>query len=271
MDEKNVWYSNRSPRRMQKRRRKQFPWEIMFALIAVVAAFLFVFVTAIDQLSELTALPPGESAAGAPSTWDETPTDDPAEGSPAVADDTDWNLVLVNYENPIPENYEPDLVEVTGGEKVDRRIYDPLMEMLEAAKEGNWDQLPMVVSGYRTQEKQQSLYDDKVKKYEKQGYSKEEAKEMAEQWVAVPGYSEHQIGLAVDINGATYDVYLWLQANSYKYGFIFRYPGYKTDLTGVAEEVWHYRYVGVEAATEMYEQGLCLEEYLAERQGENET
>ena len=118
MDEKNVRYSNRSPRRMQKRRRKQFPWEIMFALIAVVAAFLFVFVTAIDQLSELTALPPGESAAGAPSTWDETPTDDPAEGSPAVADDTDWNLVLVNYENPIPENYEPDLVEVTGGEKV---------------------------------------------------------------------------------------------------------------------------------------------------------
>lgn len=271
MDGKNVRYSNRSPRRIQKRRRKQFPWEIMLALIAVVAAFLFAFVTVIGQLSELTALPPGESAAGALSTWDEAPTDDPAEGSPAVADGTDWNLVLVNYENPIPENYEPDLVEIAGGEKVDRRIYAPLMEMLEAAKEGNWDQLPMVVSGYRTQKKQQSLYDDKVKKYEKQGYSKEEAKEMAEQWVAVPGYSEHQIGLAVDINGATYDLYFWLQENSYKYGFIFRYPGSKTEITGVSEEVWHYRYVGVEAATEMYEQGLCLEEYLTERQGENET
>ena len=74
--------------------------------------------------------------------------------------------------------------------------------------------------------------------------------------------------VAVDINGATYDLYFWLQENSYKYGFIFRYPGDKTDITGVAEEVWHYRYVGVEAATEMHEKGLCLEEYLAERQAE---
>jgi D-alanyl-D-alanine carboxypeptidase len=175
---------------------------------------------------------------------------------------------LVNYENAIPENYEPKLVEVPGGEKVDERIYDPLMEMLEAAKEGNWDQLPMVVSGYRTQETQQQFFDDKVAEYRKEGNSQREAEELAKQWVSLPGYSEHQIGLAVDINGATYDLYFWLQENSYKYGFIFRYPGDKTDSTGVAEEVWHYRYVGVEAATEMYEKGLCLEEYLAERQAE---
>lgn len=261
MDEKDVRHSSRSPRRGEKRRRRRFSWETV--LIWIVLAF--VLVTAIHRPSEPAALPPGESA---PLTWEEPPTDDLAEGSPVSAEETEWNLVLVNYENPIPEHYEPALVEVTGGEKVDRRIYAPLMEMLEAAKEGNWGLLPKVVSGYRTQKKQQSLYDDKVAKYEKQGYAKEEAKEMAERWVAVPGYSEHQIGLAVDINGATYDLYLWLQANSYKYGFIFRYPGHKTDLTGVAEEVWHYRYVGVEAATQMYEQDLCLEEYLAQRQGE---
>ena len=177
-------------------------------------------------------------------------------------DDTEWNLVLVNKWNPIPQNYEINLVEVPGGEKVDERIYEPLMEMLEAAKEGNWDQLPMVVSGYRAQEKQQQLYDEKIAEYKQEGYSNEEAVEQAEQWVAVPGYSEHQLGIAVDINGATYDLYFWLQENSYKYGFIFRYPGAKTNITGTAEEVWHYRYVGVEAATEMYEQGLCLEEYL---------
>ena len=58
------------------------------------------------------------------------------------------------------------------------------------------------------------------------------------------------------------DIYLWLEENSWKYGFIFRYPAYKTDLTGVAGEVWHYRYVGKEAAQEIYEQGVCLEEYL---------
>ena len=84
-----------------------------------------------------------------------------------------------------------------------------------------------------------------------------------------PNWAEYgRTGLAVDISGATYDLYFWLQENSYKYGFIFRYPGNKTEITGVSEEVWHYRYVGVEAATEMYEKSLCLEEYLAERQGE---
>ena len=85
------------------------------------------------------------------------------------------------------------------------------MEMLEAAKEGNLDQLPMVVSGYRTQKKQQQLYDDKVAGYRKEGNSQSEAEELAKQWVSVPGYSEHQIGLAVDINGAIYDLYFWLQ------------------------------------------------------------
>ncbi len=134
--------------------------------------------------------------------------------------------------------------------------------MLEAAKEGNWDELPRVISGYRTQEVQQSLYDNKVNGYRAEGYSQEDAKAEADKWVALPGTSEHQLGLAIDVEGATYDVFFWLQENSYKYGFIFRYPGSKTDITGTAEEVWHYRYVGVEAATEMYEQGLCLEEYL---------
>lgn len=182
------------------------------------------------------------------------------------ADNTAWNLMLVNYDHPIPDGYEVELMDVPGGEKVDQRMYDPLMEMLDAAAAE--DLGPIVVSGFRTQEKQQSLYDEKIQKYQMQGYTREEAAKLAEQWVARPGTSEHQLGLAVDINGATYDIYLWLQANSYKYGFIFRYPGSKTEITGVAEEVWHYRYVGVEAAAEIYEQGICLEEYVAGSQDE---
>lgn len=172
----------------------------------------------------------------------------------------DWNLTLVNKWNAVPNNYETNLVKFPGGEKVDERIYKPLMEMLEAAEAENLG--PIVVSGYRTREEQQKLYDEKIEEYKAQGYSEEEAIEQTKQWVAVPGYSEHQLGLAVDINGATYDIYLWLQENSYKYGFIFRYPGDKTEMTGTAQEVWHYRYVGVEAATKMYEKGICLEEYL---------
>lgn len=176
--------------------------------------------------------------------------------------DKPWNLMLVNKENSIPDNYNVNIVEVEGGEYVDERIYEPLMEMLNAAREGNRGELPIVVSGYRTQEKQQRLYDEKIEKFKKEGYSAKEAVKQAEQWVAVPGYSEHQLGFAVDINGATYDVYFWLQENSYKYGFIFRYPGSKTDITGTAEEVWHYRYVRKKAAKEIFERGICLEEYL---------
>ncbi len=179
-----------------------------------------------------------------------------------VANQEDWNLLLVNKWNKIPENYKPNLVEVAGGEKVDKRIYESLMALLEAAKVKNWGQMPTIASGYRTYEKQKQLYEDKIKSYRNKGYSKEKAKEEAEKWVAIPGYSEHQLGLAVDINGATYDLYLWLQDNSYKYGFIFRYKGDKTNITKTAEEVWHYRYVGVEEATEIYEKNLCLEEYL---------
>lgn len=176
--------------------------------------------------------------------------------------DEAWNLMLVNKDNAIPDNYDVNLVEIEGGERVDERIYEPLMEMLNAAREGNWGKLPAVVSGYRTQEKQKRLYDEKIAYFKKEGYSDSEAIKQAEQWVTVPGHSEHQLGIAVDINGATYDVYLWLQENSHKYGFIFRYPGSKTDITGTAEEVWHYRYVGKEAAKEIYERGVCLEEYL---------
>ena len=171
-----------------------------------------------------------------------------------------WNLTLVNRWNPLPEDYDLHLVDVPGGEKVDERIYEPLMAMLEAAEREGLG--PFVASGYRTQEKQQSLYDEKIQEYRAQGYSAEEAVRQAQRWVAVPGTSEHQLGIAVDINGAVWEVYPWLQANSYKYAFIFRYPGEKTSLTGTAEEVWHYRYVGVEAAAQIYERGLCLEEYL---------
>ncbi len=188
----------------------------------------------------------------------------PPEPSGTVCEDgTDWNLRLVNCWNPIPEGYTVNLRELPGGEKVDERIYEPLMEMFEAAKESNLGELPRVISGYRTQEVQQEMYDAEVNKYKSQGCSEEEAKAEAGKWVAVPGTSEHQLGLAVDVEGATYDVFFWLQENSYKYGFIFRYPGDKTELTGTVEEVWHYRHVGGEAARSMYEQGLCLEEYAA--------
>ena len=124
-----------------------------------------------------------------------------------------------------------------------------------------------VAAGYRIQSEQQRLLDEKTEAYEAEGYSKSEAKKLAKAWVALPGTSEHQLGIAVDINADTTksssdEVYDWLAQNSYQYGFIKRYPSDKTEITGVINEPWHYRYVGEEAAQEIYSQGICLEEYI---------
>jgi D-alanyl-D-alanine carboxypeptidase len=201
-------------------------------------------------------------------TWDK-PSANKADAWNKDTRKTDaWNLILVNRWNHIPDDYKVDLSELSNGQYVDTRIYPALQAMFDAAR--NAGIYPVVASGYRTARYQQSLMDEKIKEYEMQGYSPSQARELAEEWVAVSGTSEHQLGIAVDINADTdksksYEVYGWLQKNSYKYGFILRYPPDKTDITGTIYEPWHYRYVGVEAATEIYTQGICLEEYLENR------
>ena len=178
--------------------------------------------------------------------------------------DNDWNLILVNRDNYIPDGYTVELTELSNGEKVDSRIYPELQEMLDAARaEG----LGLhVAAGYRTQEEQQQLLDEKIDAYVDEGNPEPGARTLAEQWVALPGTSEHQLGIAVDINEDTESsrdaVYDWLAENGHKYGFIKRYPPDKTDITGVINEPWHYRYVGQKAAEEIYMQGICLEEYI---------
>ena len=182
-----------------------------------------------------------------------------------ASEDHGWNLILVNRENYIPADYEVQLTELSNGKKVDSRIYPELQEMFNAARAQGYGLF--VREGYRTQEEQQQLMNEKIEAYENEGKSKPEAKKLAEQWVAIPGTSEHQLGIAVDINADTTkssrdDVYNWLEENAHRYGFIKRYPSNKTDITGVINEPWHYRYVGKEAASAIYSQGICLEEYI---------
>ncbi len=191
---------------------------------------------------------------------------DVSEKSADNSDETAWSLILVNRWNLIPDDYEVELTQLSNGKSVDTRIYPALQEMFDDARaDGIY---PVVASGYRTAEQQQSLLDKKIAEYEANGYSSSEAKKEAEMWVAIPGTSEHQLGIAVDINAdgvhsPGYKVYDWLNRNGYKYGFILRYPPEKSDITSVTHEPWHYRYVGIKAATEMHESGLCLEEYLS--------
>lgn len=176
-----------------------------------------------------------------------------------------WPLLLVNKWNPIPEDYDIELTQLDNGQSIDSRIYDALQEMFDAARaDGIY---PIVAAGYRTAEKQQSIMDEKIQELRAQGYSKADAKKEAKRLVAEPGASEHQLGIAVDINAdgihsTGNEVYQWLANHAYHYGFIQRYPESKVEITGINYEPWHYRYVGIDAAKEIHDQGICLEEYL---------
>lgn len=177
----------------------------------------------------------------------------------------EWSLILVNKWNMLPANSDIKITELSNGKCVDSRIYPALQKMFDAARADSV--YPIVASGYRTEDEQKKLYNDKISAYRKDGMSYSEAKKETELWVAAPGTSEHQLGLAVDINADGIhskgtDVYNWLKTHAHLYGFINRYPSDKTDITGVANEPWHYRYVGVKAAGEIYKQDICLEEYL---------
>ena len=176
----------------------------------------------------------------------------------------DWRLILVNHWNPIPDNYNISLTKLKNGESVDERIYTDLQEMFDNAR--NNGLYPMISSGYRTTQMQKNMFDEKFDDIKSQGYSTKEAETMTEKWVAIPGTSEHQIGLAIDVVGENNQdnakVQQWLKVNSYKYGFILRYPSDKTEITGTNFEPWHFRYVGKKNAAQIYISGLCLEEYL---------
>ena len=176
----------------------------------------------------------------------------------------EWNLMVVNRWNELPEDYEVELVELSNGKEVDERIYPYLQEMFDAAREDGI--YPIVREGYRTEAEQQAMFDEKVQAYRSEGYSRARAEQTAKEWVALPGTSEHQLGIAVDINAdkekcSNEEVYAWLAENAHEYGFILRYPQGKVSITGISYEPWHYRYVGAKAAKEIYERGICLEEY----------
>ena len=131
---------------------------------------------------------------------------------------------------------------------------------------------PIICSSYRTYDKQEELFEQQVQEFINQGYGKLDAQRKAAGAVARPGTSEHEIGLAIDIVDESNQrlnqyqentaVQRWLMQNSWRYGFILRYPSDKTDITGIQYEPWHYRFVGKEAARIIYENNWTLEEYL---------
>lgn len=186
-------------------------------------------------------------------------------------DRSDWKLILINKQHAIPEDYEVPLGTIKGSMKCDERIIPELTEMMQAAK-GEGVNL-VICSPYRDYDRQIMLFDRKIKAYMKSGMSYLEAYRITSQAVTVPGASEHQIGLALDIISDKYsslnegfgdtEAGKWLAAHSYEYGFIMRYPLEKEDITGIEYEPWHFRYVGKAAAQYIYNHELTLEEFVA--------
>ena len=173
---------------------------------------------------------------------------------------TSWGeyVVLVNWENPVPNDYTTDLV-YYGDYQVDRSCLAALEDLLEDCAAAGCDF--EVNSAYRSWQDQQDIWDSRYAQYLSEGYSDSEAWSLVSRSVAVPGTSEHHLGVAVDVGGDEY-LFSWLRENSWKYGFIVRYPEGKTDYTGIIYEPWHIRYVGQRLAKELYDLDLCMEEYM---------
>lgn len=179
-------------------------------------------------------------------------------------------LHLVNPWHLLPEDYTVELVSINDTCQVAAIAYRDYLDMIADCKADGME--PAVCSAYRTQEYQEKLYQNRIKRYLDDGYSEEEATERAGKSVAIPGTSEHQLGLALDIvdnrnwhldeTQADMPTQIWLMENSWRYGWILRYPSEKSHITGIIYEPWHYRYVGKTVARELHELNVCLEEYL---------
>lgn len=186
-------------------------------------------------------------------------------------------VILVNPWNFVPEDYEPELVSLptdygVEGSLVESSCFEDLKAMIDAC---NREQpRAYVVSSYRTHEHQTNNFNRKVNYYLNLGYSQKDAEKEAATIIAVPGTSEHQLGLAVDIidtrlwalewEQEDLPAQQWLMEHCWEYGFILRYPKDKIEITGIIYEPWHYRYVGKALAAELHQLGVTLEEYLAD-------
>jgi len=185
-------------------------------------------------------------------------------------------LLIANKDNSLGKDYKPELVTVPTsfpavrvGMQMTPETFDAYTRMYNDCKAATGQGF-YLISAYRSYEKQVSLFEEDVAYYQARGYSYDQAVKQTAKSTQYPGHSEHQLGESVDIGNSyslNYTFYntvpgAWVTANAHKYGFVLRYPSDKTDITGISYEAWHFRYVGVEHATYIFEHDLCIEEYV---------
>lgn len=198
-------------------------------------------------------------------------TAEPEKGEGTVTGNYGSALLLVNKENPLPDDYEVELLTLPDGvNRASKIAYQPLCDMLEAGRrEGLYFE---ICSSYRDVERQRELFEEDLRALLDRGYTYQTAYEEVAKETMPPGYSEHSTGLAFDIVAADYQMLddgqertaenKWLLEHCAQYGFILRYPEGKEDITSISHESWHFRYVGTEAAEYIMENNLTLEEFL---------
>jgi len=190
--------------------------------------------------------------------------------------DRDEYLVLINVDNPLSDTYVPDDLTNVVDTRKDGRATQQMRLYAEKALEAMFIELRAngyddvsVTSAYRSYAQQTSNFNARMAQYTS-SMSKEEAYAKTATIIAIPGTSEHQSGLCADLHNlpsaltkfAEEEAAKWLAANSWKFGFILRFPQGKEDITGIIFEPWHFRYVGRYHAQRIYESSLCLEEYM---------
>ena len=215
-------------------------------------------------------------ASGAASAAEEEPGLLSAKQAQAMLNDP--RMVLVNHTNKMPDNYTFDTKECGSQTAVNKTLQTPACDaFLEMQKAAAADGVTVwMQSGYRSVKYQTGLYERKTKYYTDQGYDTATAKEMAAAVVNPPGYSEHNCGLAADLNSPEHTgldegfenttAFRWLCEHAVEYGFILRYPKGAEDKTEITYEPWHWRYVGKENAAKIGASGLCFEDYVAQLQ-----
>lgn len=301
MDFERIWYSvKKKARRVYKKIRKAFrktvrwfrryirllirhtkakDYSVLIYTILAVIAFVLVIVL-LGKIFSAIGGGKKDKKDKKPKTEIETPadaTEDPAvvqarqmkEQCSIIYENNKDYLILVNESHPLPEDYTFEHHTLNCGLDVDERAYQNLANMLSDlnAQDLHYD----IISAYRSRATQQSIIDDHTQRYMAQGMTEEEARNKTLETVQAAGCSEHETGLALDLvpEGKTSldeslesdPVMQWFAQNSYKYGFILRYPTTKAEITGISYEPWHFRYVGVEAAAFLYNNSLTLEEF----------
>lgn len=252
---------------------------VMLCVAAGGVSFLLTRRAAIPSASAASAISMPAQSIADPTVSSAENTAAPANALGLTADEAramlaDPLMVLVNHTSKMPDDYTFDTKECGSATAVNKTLQtvacDAFLSMQKAAAADGvtvWMQ-----SGYRSVKYQTSLYERKTKYYLDKGYDNATAKEKAAAVVNPPGYSEHNCGLAADLNSPEHTgldegfektaAFRWLCEHAGDYGFILRYPKDAEDKTEIIYEPWHWRYVGVENAAKINASGLCFEEYI---------